>query len=68
MDQHRGREHELFKSVCDKCGVDARQVPEPEEAAGEPGPGERARQSRGRSERRSASRARGGPGGARSRS
>eukprot|EP00969_Alexandrium_andersonii_P037042 1622850-Alexandrium_andersonii.AAC.1 len=33
MDQHRGREHELFKSVCDKYGVDTRQVPEPEEAA-----------------------------------
>eukprot|EP00969_Alexandrium_andersonii_P215081 9498703-Alexandrium_andersonii.AAC.1 len=63
MGQYRGREHELFKSTCDKYDVDPREVPEPELTAPGPKPSERLRQSRGRSAQRSASRHQEGPGG-----
>eukprot|EP00969_Alexandrium_andersonii_P322001 14226690-Alexandrium_andersonii.AAC.1 len=58
MDKRKGREHELFKSICDKYGIDPKDVPDPAEGAGDQGPTDDGRPRRGRSVRRKASRAR----------
>eukprot|EP00969_Alexandrium_andersonii_P250134 11054127-Alexandrium_andersonii.AAC.1 len=68
MDKHKDREHELFKSICDKSGIGPMDVPDPEEATGALGPSGEGRPMRGRSVRRSASRARDASRGERSRS